>query len=171
MESMSSASISRAGSGMSQISAIDCFELSKPYKFDSKEAMIINRRISEMIAVDNQPISIVEDVGFSRLMKEVKPRYQLPSRKWFMNTMLPQLQAEIMTKVNHNLEDCDAFSFTSDGWTNNNDKCFFSFTCQGIRKSTWERFIFVLAAKPFDVSHTGQNIKDALVEVSTSMFP
>ena len=46
-----------------------------------------------MIAMDNQPFSIVEDQGFIELLAELKPKYVNPSTKYFNETMLQQAQA------------------------------------------------------------------------------
>ena len=35
-----------------------------------------------MIAIDQQSFSIVEDIGFIRLLNHVCPNYQIPSRKY-----------------------------------------------------------------------------------------
>ena len=40
-----------------------------------------------MIAIDNQPFSIVEDQGFIKLLAELKPRYVIPSTEYFNETM------------------------------------------------------------------------------------
>ena len=52
-----------------------------------------------MIALDNQPFTIIEDLGFKRLMKKFKPNYVLPSRKFFTNKVLPSVHSTIMDKV------------------------------------------------------------------------
>ena len=39
--------------------------------------------IAEMMALDSQPFSIVEDAGFLRLLANVCPKYVMPSRKYF----------------------------------------------------------------------------------------
>ena len=44
-------------------------ELKKLWDINSAQSKLIHYAIGEMIAVDCQPYSIVEDVGFSRLMK------------------------------------------------------------------------------------------------------
>jgi len=54
-------------------------ESGKPYAFDHPRARQIHRLIGEMIAVDNEPFSIVHQVGFKRLMNSTEPRYSLPS--------------------------------------------------------------------------------------------
>ena len=50
--------------------------------------------IGEMIAVDCQPFSIVEDDGFVNLVNKLQPCYQMPSRcsrKYFSTTLILHL--------------------------------------------------------------------------------
>ena len=49
----------------------------------------INIEIGEMIAFDNQQLSIFEYTGFRNLMRKVKPKYNIPGRKYFteINTL------------------------------------------------------------------------------------
>jgi hypothetical protein len=48
-----------------------------------------------MIALDQQPFSIVEDVGFRSLIGSVAPQYVMPSRKYFSETKIPELYSEV----------------------------------------------------------------------------
>ena len=41
---------------------------------------------TEFIVLDAQPMSVVEDKGFRRLLEYFKPRHSLPSRKYFFKT-------------------------------------------------------------------------------------
>jgi len=45
----------------------------------------------EMICVDLQPLSIVENIGFRRLVNELQPRYKIPSRSQVTRNLLPQM--------------------------------------------------------------------------------
>lgn len=47
--------------------------------------------IGRMIALDNQPFSIVEDDGFKRLINYLEPRYEIPNRTYFSRTFIPDL--------------------------------------------------------------------------------
>ena len=38
--------------------------------------------VAEMIALDNEPFSIVERTGCTRLLEQALPRYKLPSRTY-----------------------------------------------------------------------------------------
>ena len=57
----------------------------------SAPAKRVNKLIGEMIAVDNQPFIIVEDLGFLRLINSICPKYKVPSRHYFSNTVIPEL--------------------------------------------------------------------------------
>ena len=61
----------------------DCFECSRPYPVDHPMAQKITRLNEEMVVVDCQPFSFVENEGFAHLVKELQPRYQIPSRIFF----------------------------------------------------------------------------------------
>lgn len=47
-----------------------------------------------MIALDNQPLSIVENTGFRNLMRKFKPKYNIPDKKYFIDTIIPQFYNE-----------------------------------------------------------------------------
>ena len=52
-----------------------------------------------MLCLDFQPFSIVEDVGFIRLMKAIEPHYKLPSRKYMAETIIPSINNGIQKVV------------------------------------------------------------------------
>ena len=51
-----------------QLSIGESFEKSQPYPFDHPRPQEITKRIGEMIAVDNEPFTLVDHAGFSRLL-------------------------------------------------------------------------------------------------------
>lgn len=67
-----------------------------------------------MIALDCQPFSIVSDTGFGRLMNALEPRYQIPSRKYITDKVIPDIESDVRDKVKENMNDASWFSFTSD---------------------------------------------------------
>ena len=56
-----------------------------------------------MIALDNQPISMVEDTGFVRFVETVQPQYKIPSRKYFTETVIPSILDDVNNGVEKNL--------------------------------------------------------------------
>lgn len=68
---------------------------STKWDITDSRAKEIHKAVAEMIAVDNQPISMLENNGFQRLMNTLKPKYQIPSRKYMSEVVIP----EVYTKV------------------------------------------------------------------------
>jgi hypothetical protein len=56
-------------SGPKQLTVDESFGHMKPWPSDHKTAKLGTRRIAEMIALDLQPFSIVEDIGFHQVIK------------------------------------------------------------------------------------------------------
>jgi len=55
-----------------------------PLRFNHPTVRKITQTIAEMITLDNQPFSMVDDIGFIRVMKVSEPRYTIPgsSHSW-----------------------------------------------------------------------------------------
>lgn len=49
--------------------------------------------------MDFQPFNVVEDKGFINLMKTCVPLYEIPSRKYFANTLLPALHEQNKNEI------------------------------------------------------------------------
>ena len=52
-----------------------------------------------MIAIDAEPFLVVERPGFQKLMTTLSPRYQLPSRRYFSEKVVPQVYEDLRIKV------------------------------------------------------------------------
>ncbi|KAI4903953.1 hypothetical protein NFI96_023418, partial [Prochilodus magdalenae] len=94
--------------------------LQKSKKFDknSPKATAITAKVMEFIALDDQPFSVVEDVGFRRLLEHLEPRYTIPSRRYFSDVALPELHSLVATRVHKLINDnVTAISLTTDIWT------------------------------------------------------
>ena len=75
------------------------------------KALRVSRRISEMIAIDCQPLSIVSDTGFVRLLNALEPRYQIPSRKYITDTVILDIESDVRAKSERGHEGCKLFQF------------------------------------------------------------
>uniref|UniRef100_A0A1X7TZ00 Uncharacterized protein n=1 Tax=Amphimedon queenslandica TaxID=400682 RepID=A0A1X7TZ00_AMPQE len=64
---------------------------------DSRAADITSN-VAEMIAVDCQPMSIVDDIGFTRVLHVAEPSYTLPCRKYLTDTVIPRVYSELHMK-------------------------------------------------------------------------
>lgn len=72
----------------------------------------------EMIAIDDQPFSIVEDVGFCGFVAKLEPHYTLPGRKCLSDVRLPELYDVVANHIHELLAtDITDISFTTDIWS------------------------------------------------------
>ena len=96
----------------------EAFEKSKKFAKDDPRAKAIEDLIMDMMALDDQPFTLVEDRGFSRLINHLEPRFTLPSRRYFSDVCLPA-KYDAIAKCIHTLIDNDVkdISFTMDVWT------------------------------------------------------
>nr|XP_004207508.1 zinc finger BED domain-containing protein 4-like [Hydra vulgaris] len=114
------------------------------------------------MALDNQPFTLVEDIGFNNLMNHLEPRYCMSSRKFYSKTIIPQLYMELNNKISYKLIKTDYIGFSSDIWTCSiSHKSFVSLSSHSIDKD-FNRFDVVLHASHFPESHTGINISKKL---------
>lgn len=90
----------------------------KKFGKDSAKANAITGRVMEMIAIDDQPFSVVEDFGFRRLIEFIEPRYSLPSRRHFAAVSLLALYNEVSAHIHTLLaKNVTDISFTTDIWS------------------------------------------------------
>lgn len=106
-----------------------------------------------MIALDNEPLSLVERIGFKRLMEKAVPQYKIPGRTYMTEKIIPDIYNRICSKIEASISRATTISVTSDIWTcQRNNESFLSFTGHWISP---EFFLEhgVLAMKPFVGSH------------------
>ena len=65
----------------------------------------ITSLITEMIALDLQPYSLVDNVAFNRLLEYLKPQYSLPSPSYFPRTAIPDMYDNVKQIIMSHLKD------------------------------------------------------------------
>jgi hypothetical protein len=111
--------------------------------------------------VDCLPLSFIESVAF---LTSLEPCYQIPSRFYFADKVIPALSAQVKATVQTKLFDCPCVSLTNDIWTaSSNNDSYLSLTAHFIDSSfVYHRFI--LNVKHFPGSHTG-DIADNVTKI------
>ena len=85
--------------------------------------------MTSYIAEDTQPLSTVDRPGFKYMVTKLNPRYQLPSRKHFSNTEIPQLCHHVKEYVVlPKLREAEYYAETTDMWTSAAREPYMSFT-------------------------------------------
>ena len=102
-------------------------------------------------------ISLVEDVGFLRLMQQLEPHYSVPSRKYVTEVVIPRIAVGLTNEVQKLLKEVVWFSFTTDNWST--DVSLLSLTAHWF-SDLFERRSAVLHAEPVHGSHTGEVLRE-----------
>lgn len=147
-----------------QITISESLSRKESWDINSEKAQTIHTAIGHMIASDCQPLSLVDDIGFIRLMQAVKPNYVVPSRKYFSDKVLPEIHSKVLNKVRGIIKESENISFTTDIWTNNSNHSFISLTAHCINKK-FESQVLILRVAPFSGSHTAGRIAEIIADV------
>lgn len=134
-----------------------------------KRERALNQKVTEMVALDLQPYSFVEDRGFKALMNEAVPGYNLPSRTKLSRVLVPRLyddtRARVKAELRKAFEDgTSTLAFTSDIWSSRANESFISLTCHFVTVS-FEMKRFTLNTRHLPESHTALNIAAALEQL------
>ena len=132
---------------------------------DNPLAVQLTEALTQMIAVDDQPFSMVEMRGFRHMMHVAVPRYVLPSRHTITHTQLPKLHSTVKTHIQGLLQNITFVSFTTDIWSSSvTPMSLISLTAQWIQDD-FTRQNAILHAKQFRGSHTGAAIAAVFEEM------
>ncbi|XP_029443887.1 zinc finger BED domain-containing protein 4-like isoform X2 [Rhinatrema bivittatum] len=71
---------------------------------------VVTRYIGEMIALDDQLLQIVENVGFKRLLHLLAPDYKVPSQTTFSRNVIPTLYAQCHAQMQEQLAKAEGSS-------------------------------------------------------------
>ncbi|XP_065895779.1 zinc finger BED domain-containing protein 4-like [Dysidea avara] len=117
---------------------------------------------------DFQPYSFVEDRGFSELMQQLEPHYQIPHRTTFSRSIVPSMYKEARKEVESKLSDVlqskNNMALTTDMWTSEANDAYLGLTCHFLT-ADFELVSLCLAVEPFTGRHTGVNIASCLKQI------
>ena len=116
--------------------SIDIRTQVKQWDINDSRAALVNKKLGEMIVLDFQPLTKVEDIGSNCFVKALEPRYTIPSRKYFSENVIPKIhdgvKVELMRKVHS--PGVMAYSFTTDVWsTTSGGQSLLSLTAHWVR--------------------------------------
>ena len=119
-----------------------------------------------------QPATIVEDTGFQLLVHLLDSRYQLPSRRHIMRSLLPDMYTTRAGEIKRELLQISHVALTSDLWTSRTTESYLTITCHFVT-STWELKSLVLETFGFKKDRTTENIAASFQKNCTRMgnFP
>uniref|UniRef100_A0A8C2FJ66 HAT C-terminal dimerisation domain-containing protein n=1 Tax=Cyprinus carpio TaxID=7962 RepID=A0A8C2FJ66_CYPCA len=127
----------------------------------SARAKSITNGIAVYMCKGIRPYSEVEKEGFCFLMNILEPRFDIPSRKYFAEKMIPALYDQTSAKVESALESAERVGLTCDGWTSRATESYITVTVHFINED-WEIKSYVLQTRAMHETHTGTHIADVL---------
>ncbi|XP_071054789.1 zinc finger BED domain-containing protein 4-like [Onthophagus taurus] len=138
---------------------------SKQWDINDKRSKKMHYAIGEMIALDNMPYLCVENTGFTRLMNKICPQYKVPRRKYFSETIIPDIYDRLVEAIKKKIDGVQYLSVTSDIWTcSHTNESFISFTAHWLNTNFGFNHV-LLNCKHFPESHTAENIKQMFLDM------
>lgn len=109
------------------------------------------------------PYLTVESTEFSTLINTVLPQYNLPSRRYFTVTIIPDIYDKMVSSIREKIVDIKSFSFTTDIWTcTPSNQSFISFSTHWVTPDVTHCSV-VLKCKHFPGTHSGESMKNMIL--------
>ena len=155
-----------------QLTLAEVKENKESWTYDHPQHKKITNWIAEMMALDSQPFSIVEDAGFLRLLANVCPKYVMPSRKYFSEKIIPAIFSNIRAKLYDEIHSYGGkfpVSFTTDIWTREaGGDSLISWTAHYVNPESFTMEERILQVCPFPGSHTAEAISEMITKLLNS---
>lgn len=81
------------------------------------EKLKSEKKVTDFIVLDDQPLSVVDKVGFWCLTEHLEPRYMLPNQNFISRTAIPNKYKQACTLISKCLENVAMANFTNDIWS------------------------------------------------------
>ncbi|XP_034083909.1 zinc finger BED domain-containing protein 1-like [Gymnodraco acuticeps] len=127
----------------------------------SPRSQKITESIAYFICQDLRPYSVVENIGFRRMVNAMEPRYPVLSRQHLTKVCVPRLYAQTKAHVKASLGKAERVALTCDGWTSRTTEAYVTITAYFINEE-WELVTYVLQTRDMPESHTGHNLAEHL---------
>ncbi|XP_072044965.1 zinc finger BED domain-containing protein 4-like [Amphiura filiformis] len=148
--------------GLQQLKLQQAIDRSTVWSKDDPRTKETHKKLGEMIVLDMQPFSVVDDVGFQRYTYSLQPRYKLPSKTYVSEKLIPGIYKGVKTGLHDMINNVDHISVTTDLWTSpGGSHSLMSLTGHWIN-DTFVKRRGVLCASSFPGRHTGDNIKEEM---------
>ena len=98
-----SVAVSSASQGGVQLTLHQSIAHTRLWDINDPKGQAVHRKVGEMIALDFQPLSIVDDRGFSSLLQLLEPRYVMPSRRYMTEVVIIRIYNGLVKEAYQNL--------------------------------------------------------------------
>lgn len=119
---------------------------------------LLDERVTKMIIMDLQPVSMVESAYFVNLMKLAEPGYVLPTRQAFSSDLLPSVYKTAVDQIFKILENIKYVALTTELWSSRVQESYLSVTVHFISPTSWTLQSLLLSTTAFYGTPTGEYI-------------
>lgn len=127
------------------------------------ERVEFEKDLVSMIAIDFQPLSLVENRGFVSFVSKYIPRFQLPSQKVLSEKILADLYESLCSNFKSVINKAEFISITTDMWSSDSNKAYITVTAHFIHD--YEMKSLALATEEIPITHTSLNIGTAISNI------
>ena len=132
---------------------------------DSKQRKVVDA-FMDLLINTGLPLSLADSKYFQDLIKILDPDVTIPKRKGITTLLVEGKFMDMYMKMLGLLERVDRVHITLDMWSNSRIRSsFLGITGHVYDPKTKRKINFRLALRPFNQSHTGDNIKEKCTEV------
>ena len=126
---------SASTSSQMQTTIAQAFSRGQKYPRDGNRWKELTDSVAYFLAKEMLPFYTVEKEGFKRMLTTFDRQYDLPGRKYFSNTAIPELYNKVRSQVASSLQKVEFFSATIDMWSSNTMTPFMSLTAHFINEN------------------------------------
>jgi len=134
----------------------------RPNFFSSKT---INRALMKVLTVDLQPASIVEGKGFREFVKTLDAKYEPPTKKSIMKSMMVDLAEETKNKIKLDVVRASYLAISVESWSHRQCQSFLTVSGHYI-KDTWDKSSVVLDTVDCTDDTTGEALAGSLKRIT-----
>lgn len=146
---------------ITQPTIMGAFSKTIQYKRDSARWKTCTDAVTKYLAKEMVSFYTVEKKSFKDMVKVLDAQYELPGRKYFSQTAVPQLYSKVRDDVQVLLSAADSYSLTTDMWSSVNMTPYMSLTVHIITPD-WKLESKCLQTTYFPESHTADNLAATL---------
>ena len=139
-------------------------ESQTPYGIRHPRKIQLDRKVLDLIVIDLQPLSVVEDKAFRALLYAMDKRYTMIARHTLRDVLLPKVYKERKSALFLELAAVDHVGITTDQWTSRATEGYTTVTCHYV-KPDWTLASPVLATQSTGERHNGENMAEELKDI------
>ncbi|KAI7792413.1 putative zinc finger BED domain-containing protein 1-like [Triplophysa rosa] len=148
-----------------QPSILGAFAKSTKYKSNSERWAQCTAAVSKYITKEMVSYRTVERGSFKEMLNTFAKQYELPGRKYFAETAIPELYCKTRDSIVKDLKATNFVALTTDMWSSRNMTPYMSVTAHYISEDHWKLEAKCLETTFIPEDHTAEVLAEALTEV------